>query len=518
MVSKRGKSCFFDIKHRIKSVFNPKTIIQDITMRKLGLKQKSKFQFFFEFVISLIVKANQKLLNLADKIVNFYRLHFEGKIGLFLKAMKFIFTFILLGTIKKIFNRIKDFYKKDKKRAVIYFILLYICYRTISYLYYKTTTIINNNRNNDIVVLTRVVEPIRAEKEINCYGYLESENNLNYQSEVRGNIDKIFVQEKQMVKEGQVLMVLDSKFTANSYISTKSILESKKLQYEAIKRLYQQGIESKGNLKSMEADLENATSNFESAKKAYNGLIVKAPFDGFIDNISKKEGSQINPGERLFSLERTNALQVKCDVQNLNLNEVNIGDTANIFINGNSMATGEIAVIGDSIDVYSGSRSILINKVKSNEGFEDRIRPGISVMIKIFANAQKDVYKISSEALELTKTGSYMVKILNPDDDKNIVATKNVIVFNEIDGFDYVEGLSSGDYVIERGHEFVESGEKNIKYNVIDKKVVDVQNRVFSRIATTTKKVFLYAYDFVVFVKNDIIEIYNNICLKFSKK
>ena len=120
---------------------------------------------------------------------------------------------------------------------------------------------------NEMVVSVREVQPERVNKEINCYGYLESENNLQYVSEVRGNIDKILVQEKQHVRGGQLLMVLDSKFTANSYTSAKSILESKRLQYNAIKKLYKDGLDSKGNLKAMEADLENANSNFESAKK-----------------------------------------------------------------------------------------------------------------------------------------------------------------------------------------------------------------------------------------------------------
>ncbi len=516
MCLKSGKNFLCKIKNKIKYFFSPIRMVQDKTMRNLGLKPKSKLQSFFTYIISLIIKGNQRLLNLADKISIFYRSHFEGKIGLFLKAIKFVFTFILLGTIKKVFNKVKCFYNKDKKKAIIYFILLYLCYRIIMSLCYKITMIFSS-KHNDIVVLTRIVQPVKAEKEINCYGYLESENNLNYQSEVRGNIDKIFVQEKQMVKEGQILMVLDSKFTANSYVSSKSIMESKKLQYEAIKKLYQQGIESKGNLKSVEADLENATSNFESAKKAYNGLIVKAPFDGFIDNIGKKEGSQINPGDMLFSLERTNALQAKCDIQNLNLNEANIGDNVNIFVNGNEMATGEIAVIGDSIDVYSGSRSILVNKVKSKKGFEDRIRPGVSVMMKVIAKAQKDVYKISSEALEITKTGSYMVKILKPGN-KNLVETKDVIIFNELEGFNYVEGLSSGDYVIERGHEFVESGEQNIKYSVIYEQKKNDEKGIFERILDNTKKVLSYVCEFFVFVKNDIVDIYNNVCLAFSKE
>lgn len=483
MINKKIKELFSSFSRRFKSYFNPINITQNIMMRAMGLKPKSRIEMFFQKFLALIVKYNNKLLGFADKIASFYKRYIQGKpkiIWGFLKNIIFVF---LLANIKKLWRKIVEFYKKDKAKAIIYFIILYVLYKFVFALFTKVANIFTT-KNNTLTVLARKVEPEKAKKDVNCYGYLESENNLNYQSEVRGNVEKIFVKEKQMVKEGQLLMILDSKFTANSYVSMKSILETKKLQYGAIKKLYEQGLESKGNLKNMEADLENANSNFESIKKAYNGLIVKAPFDGYIDNITKKEGSQINTGDLLFTLERTDAMQVKCDVQNLLVDEVEVGEKTRIYLGGNEMASGKLAVIGDSIDVYSGSRSILVNNIKSIEGFEDYVKPGVSVMMKLEAKAQKDVYKISAEALETTKTGAFMVKVLNPKDKS--VSYKNVIIYNEIDGLDYVFGLEDGDLVVERGHEFVDVGEKGIKYSVLN----DKNEGIFKRAVLDVKKGF----------------------------
>ena len=427
-------------------------------------KQSILKNIFLEKIKSLILVLNSKILFFTDKIVFFYNKYIDGKPTFFFNLLKKLIV-KLLEYLKKAVNFVVAFYKKDKKRAVIYFIILYVLYSLIGSLYHRITTLLQKHKN-EMIVSVREVAPERVNKEVNCYGYIESENNLQYVSEVRGNIDKILVQEKQHVKAGQLLMVLDSKFTANNYTSAKSILESKRFQYNAIKKLYQDGLESKGNLKSMEADLENANSNFESAKKAYNGLMIYAPFDGYIDNINNKEGSQINPGTKLFTLERMNAMQVKCEVQNLLTTEVNIGDEVKIFVSGYEMAKGKIAVIGDSIDVYTGSRTILVNKIKGLEGFDDKIRPGMSVIMKITAKSQEDTFKISSEALETTDTGAFMVKILNPKNGE--ISTKNIWIYNERDGVDYVLGLQNGDYVVERGHEFVFVGEKDIKFAKIN--------------------------------------------------
>lgn len=462
------------------------TIVKNIKNAIIGLlPNKNQLIKITEHLKTICLKYNAKILNLTDKIVAIYNKFIAGKpravVDFVKNLIKKVFEYV-----KKIAIFIRDFYKKDKKRAIIYFVILYVIYKVVFGIFDRICTFFQSHKN-EMIVSVRVVEPERVEKNINCYGYIESENNLQYLSEVRGNIDKILVQEKQHVKEGQLLMILDSKFTVNSYISAKSILESKRLQYNAIQSLYLDGLESKGNLKAMQADLESANSNFESAKKAYNGLKIYAPFDGYIDNINNKEGSQINIGTRLFTLERMNAMQVKCDVQNLSTNEVGIGEAVRIFVNGYEVATGKISVIGDSIDVYTGSRTVVVNNIMGNKGFEETIKPGMSVMMKIIAKSQHDVYKISSEALETTETGAFMVKIF--DTKSKAISKKNVWIYDEHDGIDYVIGLDNDDYVVERGHEFVNIGEKDIRYTIINTKKENTLKDNLYQIWTTAKKI-----------------------------
>ena len=493
-------------KHKISNALNPvgfaTKILSNTMIASLGIKKKSKIQIILEKVIGFVKAVNKKLFAITDKTLDIYNYWFAGKGKLIWGLLKMLWSIIFIF-IKKLWQRFVNFYKTDKKRAIIYFIVLYSFFKIIGFCYGKITDLFIV-RKNEMIVLARQVKAEKIEKNVNCYGYIESENNLTYQSEVRGNVDKIMVKEKQYVKQGQLLMVLDSKFTANNYTSAKSILESKKFQYNAIKKLYEDGLESKGNLKAMEADLENANSNFESAKKAYNGLFIYAPFDGYVDNIKNKEGSQINVGTKLFTLERTEAMQVKCDVQNLLTDEVAVGDNVDVYVSGYKIGSGKIAVIGDSIDVLTGSRILLINQIKADEGFDEMLKTGISAMLKIKAKSQREVYKISSEALETTPTGSFMVKLLNPEQ-KNSVYAKDVWVYDENDGIDYVIGLNDDDLVIERGHEFVLVGEKNIHYKIINEEKNKVG--VFAKIKQFVKDI----PEFAVFIKDGAIQKYNEV-------
>ena len=482
---------------------------------KIGLpSSKTRMQRVAEQSRNVVLSINNKILYLTDKIVVIYDKCVAGRFSVIWNWCKDIAKKLFL-LIKNGWLFVVEFYKKDKKRAIIYFILLYVFYKIFSSIAWRISNAFQSHKN-DMIVSVRKVEAERIEKNVNCYGYLESENNLQYVSEVRGNIEKILVKEKQHVKEGQLLMILDSKFTANAYTSAKSILESKKFQYNAIHKLYEDGLESKGNLKAMEADLENANSNFESAKKAFNGLTIYAPFDGYIDNINNKEGSQINPGTKLFTLERMNAMQVKCDVQNISTDEVKVGDKVKIFIGGHEMANGTIAVIGDSIDVYTGNRTILVNKVLANDGFDGKIKPGMSVMMKISAKANENTYKVSSEALETTETGAFMVKVLNPKSGE--IFAKNIWIYDERDGVDYVIGLADGDYVVERGHEFVAIGEKGIKYAEVASKQqedskINIKKTIF-QIGKTIKNSVEAVGEFIT----DLPDFYDWIVKKYSSK
>ena len=137
----------------------------------------------------------------------------------------------------------------------------------------------------------------------------------------------------------------------------------------------------------------------------------------------------------------------------------------------------------------------------------------MSVMLKITAKAQEDSYMISSEALETTQTGAFMVKVLEPK--TGLVSSKNVWIYNEENGVDYVSGLENGDYVVERGHEFVAIGEKGIKYSKVDNKNNKPANSVVKNNKDESdnnkkSKVFSVIKEKFVKIKDVCVEFYDN--------
>ena len=111
-----------------------------------------------------------------------------------------------------------------------------------------------------------------------------------------------------------------------------------------------------------------------------------------------------------------------------------------------------------------------------------------------------------------------MVKVLNRDD--NVVVAKDVFVYDENNGIDYVMGLTDGDYVIERGHEFVDVGDKNIDYQMVEsdgvsfgKKIVGYGNKI-KNFVVGVKDFVVDFPDYMRFLKSETISLKNAIVFK----
>ena len=115
-------------------------------------------------------------------------------------------------------------------------------------------------------------------------------------------------------------------------------------------------------------------------------------------------------------------------------------------------------------------------------------------MVKIPAISQKSVYKISAEALEVTATGGYSVKVLNHNNGE--VTSKEVLIYDESNGMNYVSGLAPDDYVIERGHEFIENGDIGVKYKVINGVAEQNWNDKLKSAVNGVKTFCIYIVDF----------------------
>ncbi|MEQ9006619.1 MAG: efflux RND transporter periplasmic adaptor subunit, partial [Ekhidna sp.] len=145
---------------------------------------------------------------------------------------------------------------------------------------------------------------------------LQAIQHVELRSRIKGVIEKIHIDEGQLVKKNDILFtlsqqefeteLLQAKAALNSAIAEKRSAEG---EMKNTKELVDKGIESPTQLEiaearidALQAKVEEARSFEEQAKLHLNYTTVRAPFDGVIGRIPNKVGSLEEEGTLLTTI------------------------------------------------------------------------------------------------------------------------------------------------------------------------------------------------------------------------
>lgn len=149
---------------------------------------------------------------------------------------------------------------------------------------------------------------------------IQAVQKVEIRSHIKGYLEKVLVDEGKFVRKGQTLFTinnLEAKEELNKAVAMarSAEVEVKSAELEAInkKSLVDKKILSEteyqaatNKIELMKARLSEAKSNVESARIALNYCSIKAPFDGTVNRIPNKIGSQIEDGTLLTTITQNN--------------------------------------------------------------------------------------------------------------------------------------------------------------------------------------------------------------------
>ncbi|WP_428656586.1 efflux RND transporter periplasmic adaptor subunit [Runella sp.] len=149
---------------------------------------------------------------------------------------------------------------------------------------------------------------------------IHSVKNVEIRARVKGYIESIHVDEGKSVKKGQVIFRISNQEYKGALLRTTAALKSAiaeaktaELDLQNVKKLVDKNVVSKteldmakAKLDALNARVEQAESEEQSAKLNLSYAEIKAPFDGIIDRIPNKIGSLIDEGTLLTTLSDNN--------------------------------------------------------------------------------------------------------------------------------------------------------------------------------------------------------------------
>lgn len=299
-------------------------------------------------------------------------------------------------------------------------------------------------------------------------GQIEAYKQVEIGSDVMGRIEKILVKERQKVKKGDLLCIIDPE----AYMARRDEIKSRLLadlarynvlknEYFRNKELFSKNLISRSEFEKIEADYLSAKAQLKSdsfaLKEAEENLkkcYIKSPIDGEVLRIDKEEGEMaivgtINtPGSVIMVLADRTKMVLKGEVDETEVPKIEKGDTAIIKVDAlpDRKFKGIVEVVGGlplaSTSLQEGTALFPV-EVFFLEA-DSFLMPGMNATCEIITCKKKDVLRLPYSAIGKEKEKYYVfVK------EKGKVKKKFIKI--GIEGKDYVEiieGISEGDTVI----------------------------------------------------------------------
>lgn len=278
-----------------------------------------------------------------------------------------------------------NFTLKSKKSIIIFLFVLPLFYAC------KEEKKENNPfETADVIpIKTAEVQSLALTSNISASGLVTTENQANYGFKIGGVVSRIYVEEGQFFKKGQLLASLDD--TEISAGLNQADLNVKKYErdYSRANNLYKDSVYTLEQLQNTKTGLDIAKKQKEAV--AFNSRYAKiyATADGFVANKIANEGEVVGPGSPILAINETsknNNYLLKVGLTDKEWASTKIGQKAIVTLDGFPDEKFEATIFRKSqaADVALGSFQIELKLDMKNS------KPAVGMFGKAEIQTDKD--------------------------------------------------------------------------------------------------------------------------------
>ena len=279
-------------------------------------------------------------------------------------------------------------------------------------------------------------------------GQIRPEVQVKVSANVAGKIIKLYAQEGDRVKKGQILVELDpEQFKAavararSSLLSAKANEKKLRSELNRAKNLKNQGLMSAAEYEATEASYEAAKSNTDQAEAAVTEALdqlsktrLHADMDGIVTQLNKEKG-EIALGAQfqedvIMVVADLSKMEAAIEVDENDVIDVSMGDTADVEIDAfvDTTFKGKVTQIANTATIKGlGTQDQVTNfeVTVALLNYNERFRPGMSTTVDVITDTRNHVIKVPIQAVTVREKAKLKKKSdvedheENPDENKS---------------------------------------------------------------------------------------------------
>lgn len=314
-----------------------------------------------------------------------------------------------------------------------------------------------------------VTNPIQKDTTItkDYVAQVRSIQHIELRAQERGYLEKIYVDEGQAVKKGQLLFQIMPKLYEAEYGRAKAEANFAEIEYKNTKKLAESNVVAPNELAMAKAKLDKANAELALTQAHLQFTQIRAPFDGIIDRFHVRLGSLVDEGDLLTELSDNSKMWVYFNVPEAEYLDFQSKLTSKVKMNVNLMMAnnkmfdhpGVVETI--EADFNNETGNIAFRATFPNpKGLLRHGETGNIVMTQPYESAMMIPQKATFEVLE--KKYVYVI-----DKDSKIQSREITLAAELPHIFIVKDGLSTGDKILLEGLRLVKENEK-IEYKLED--------------------------------------------------
>ena len=278
-----------------------------------------------------------------------------------------------------------------------------------------------------------------------------ADRNVTIRAETTGLVVEVLVERGDRVRQGDVMIRIAVDERQARLEEAEALVEQRAIEFNAAATLNQRGYTADTARAESAARLAEAQAQLELARLALDKTIIRAPFDGMVDNRYAEVGDFLDIADHVLQLVDLDPIRVRGEISERRLGHIDFGVSGSArFLDGSEEA-GQVTYIGSIANEATRTFPVEIELPNPN----GRIIEGITAELRLPVR-QVMAHRVSPSLIGLSDDGVLGVKAVGED---NRVAFHPVEVLADSPEGIWLGGLPESLSLIVVGQEYVRPGQ-----------------------------------------------------------
>jgi membrane fusion protein (multidrug efflux system) len=285
-------------------------------------------------------------------------------------------------------------------------------------------------------------------------GTMEAVHGVMISADLPGSVAKINFDSGRSVREGDVLIELDTRQERAQLAALEAQRDLAKVNYGRMEQLVKEGVISKAEYDQATAQQKSTEANVGEIRATIARKTIRAPFSGVLGIRKVNLGQYLSAGSAVVQLQSLNPIYVNFGLPQQALGQVRVGRSLKVTSDDlvGKTFTGRVTALDSVVD--QTTRNVQVQATLANP--EGKLHPGMFVQVAVVQGEDRSVITLPASAISYAPYGDSVFVITDLQDKQGKTYRGVKQQFVKVDGsrgdqVAVISGLNPGDEVVTSG-------------------------------------------------------------------